>query len=224
MPTLRILVSDDLHHQLIELKGKMKADDWPALMQCIVNESRWADFARPLVNTLLKWTETDPVQEPEALRKLGFAVLDLDGKGSKGIMYPGLEVLVCPETASLTHPESVRPLRPADTGARAIVYGAKCARCGHEYLLQGEAREPCPMCNQPHKTSEKDIILLKKAGLVNGLLHTEICGRITLVDYGEYNGKYAELHDDESRNLLRDAWELFNGKKVKIEITEVVYR
>jgi len=118
MPTLRIPVSEDLYHRLVELKGKMKADDWPALMQCVVSEARWAEFARPLVNTILEWTETDPAQEPEALRKLGFVVLDLDGKGLKGIMHPGLEVLVCPENAPLSHPESVRPMRPvnADTG------------------------------------------------------------------------------------------------------------
>ena len=124
MPTLRIPVSEDLHHRLIELKGKMKADDWPALMQCILNEARWADFAIPLINTLLEWTETDPVQEPEALRKLGFAVLDIDGKGSKAIMYPGLEVLICPETASLTCPETRRPMRPAGK------IPDKCPKCG----------------------------------------------------------------------------------------------
>lgn len=155
MPTLRIPVSDDLYHRLIELKGKMKADDWPALMQCIVNEARWADFARPLVNTILEWIETDPVQEPDALKKLGFAVLDLDGKGSKGIMYPGLEVLICPDTAPLAYPQSVRPILPTDTGAKAIVYSAKCARCGYEYILQGETHEPCPKCDQPDKTCEK---------------------------------------------------------------------
>ena len=138
MPTLRIPVSDDLYHELIELKGKMRAEDWPALMQCIVNEMRWADFARPVVNTILEWAKTTPAQEPEALKKLGFVIMDnVDGMGTKGIMFP--------------HASLILPIRDlmqtSDTGAKAIVYGAKCEQCGHEYILCGNEPEPCPRCN-----------------------------------------------------------------------------
>lgn len=140
MPTLRIPVSDDLHHNLIELKGKMRADDWPALMQCIVNEMRWADFARPVVNTILKWAQTTPVQEPEALKKLGFVIMDdVDGRGTKGIMFPNAS-LILPISDSIKQ----QTLAP-----NPIVNGARCERCGYQYILRGNEPEPCPRCNPP---------------------------------------------------------------------------
>lgn len=89
MPTLRIPVSKDLHHDLVELKGKMKADDWPSLMQCLVIESRWAEFSRPIINTILGWTQADPLKEPELLKKLGFVIIEnIDGEGHTGVIFP----------------------------------------------------------------------------------------------------------------------------------------
>lgn len=110
LTTLRIPVEPELYHKLVELKGKFKADDWPALMQCFVNEEHWRTFARPLVNTLLEWAQSNPPREPELLKKLGFVFMDdVDGKGNRAVLFPSSidEIVSIQHGTGLHEPEAL---------------------------------------------------------------------------------------------------------------------